>query len=664
MRSSYCFCFSCGRVSRIRHGNDKSDPFTAEAPKRPFLNGSTYNTRGNNASRRLRCGLSPTPCWGTSGTQTYDYSVGPLQLLLHDPMCRPLQLFHHNLSNYFFKTRCVDPGNYFFTNRCVDICNYFSTIRRVDPDTYYFNELDCYSVNYYRFYIYHCSAVRVPGCDREDSVARRLECRTLDREDSVARRLECRTGDREDSVAQRLECRTGDREDSVARWLECRTLDRLKPHGDIHSTHLKLISRISCIEGWKLSINGILLWKTLENANIKFLLTRRLNQDALENVFITTRGKERYHTNPDARQFRAAFCQVPVDSLMLRSDGANCEDDIDSFLLSLESLKIARVDDVLTTPTTQDQCHESVRGTRSTTPTTQDQCHESVRGTRSTTPTTQDQCHESKFAFSVTVMGNKQVIIREAGNELYKINEALTLKGDNEQCVMVSEQGALKGRSTAVVVDKRHAVNGNIVVPPFPERMEMAMFAMPKVKNGRKGGPPADRRRSSRVTRVPRRLVDAASDSSSSDTDDLGTVNQALRQQLQDVQRQLYEAQASNTQPRPPVAQSFTSVPTATASSPLQPAGLATAMPILHLPVTPVPTTQPGTSALDSQGTDLQALLASALQQMAGTTQLGTAQGESPMTPFLILGATLDPKIKATIWAHQYIDLGSLVPPH
>ena len=164
----------------------------------------------------------------------------------------------------------------------------------------------------------------------------------------------------------------------------------------ITSVILSSCGRISCIEGWKLSINGILLlWKTLENANIKFLLTRRLNQDALENVFTTTRGKGRYHTNPDARQFRAAFCQVFVDSLMLKSNGANCEDDIDLFLLSLESLKIARVGDVPTTPTTQGQCHESVRGTRSTTPTTQDQCHESVRGTRSTTPTTQDQCHES-----------------------------------------------------------------------------------------------------------------------------------------------------------------------------------------------------------------------------------------------------------------------------
>ena len=149
---------------------------------------------------------------------------------------------------------------------------------------------------------------------------------------------------------------------------------------------------------------------------------------------------------------------------------------------------------------------------------------------------------------------------------------------------------------------------------------------------------------------MPRRLVDAVSDSSSSDADDLANVNQALRQQLQDVQRQLYEAQASSTQPRPPVAQSSTSVPTATASSPLQPAGLATAMPILHLPldgpspVTPVPTPQPGTPTLDSQGTDLQALLDSALQQMSGTTQLGTAQGQSPHDSLPDLGGYTGPQ--------------------
>ena len=39
-------------ASRSRPGNDKSDPFTAQAPKRPFLNTNTYSTRGNIESRR------------------------------------------------------------------------------------------------------------------------------------------------------------------------------------------------------------------------------------------------------------------------------------------------------------------------------------------------------------------------------------------------------------------------------------------------------------------------------------------------------------------------------------------------------------------------------------------------------------------------------------
>ena len=116
--------------------------------------------------------------------------------------------------------------------------------------------------------------------------------------------------------------------------------------------------RLACSEGRKQCSS--LLWKTLENANIKFLLTRRLNQDALENMFATIIEKGRYHTNPDARQFRAAFRQVLVDSLMLKSDGANCEDDLDSFLLSLKSLKTARVDDILTTLTTQDGTPQAV----------------------------------------------------------------------------------------------------------------------------------------------------------------------------------------------------------------------------------------------------------------------------------------------------------------
>ena len=71
------------------------------------------------------------------------------------------------------------------------------------------------------------------------------------------------------------------------------------------------------------------------DCNEKFLVTGRHNQDALENLFSTIRGKGRYRINPDATQFRSAFRQVLVDSLMPKRDGANGKDDLDSFLLSL-----------------------------------------------------------------------------------------------------------------------------------------------------------------------------------------------------------------------------------------------------------------------------------------------------------------------------------------
>ena len=53
------------------------------------------------------------------------------------------------------------------------------------------------------------------------------------------------------------------------------------------------------------------LWSTLHNdSGFKFLLTSRLNQDCVENLFSVIRAKGAGCDNPDARQFRAAFSQV------------------------------------------------------------------------------------------------------------------------------------------------------------------------------------------------------------------------------------------------------------------------------------------------------------------------------------------------------------------
>lgn len=75
-------------------------------------------------------------------------------------------------------------------------------------------------------------------------------------------------------------------------------------------------------------------------------------------------------------------------------------------------------------------------------------------------------------------MGNKLGLIKHAGNELYLINEALSLRHRGGEYEMIREQNALKGRMAKMVVENTHAVNGNLVVPPFPEGTEMAMFGM------------------------------------------------------------------------------------------------------------------------------------------------------------------------------------------
>ena len=59
-----------------------------------------------------------------------------------------------------------------------------------------------------------------------------------------------------------------------------------------------------CIEGLQLTILGIgSLMKDLKNEGYKYVLTRRLQQDALENYFSFIREKGGWNKNPTARQF-------------------------------------------------------------------------------------------------------------------------------------------------------------------------------------------------------------------------------------------------------------------------------------------------------------------------------------------------------------------------
>ena len=58
----------------------------------------------------------------------------------------------------------------------------------------------------------------------------------------------------------------------------------------------------------------------------------------MENMFSVIRGKGGDRNNSDPQQFSAAFRQVVVDQLLKPSDFGNCQDDLDSILLSLNHM--------------------------------------------------------------------------------------------------------------------------------------------------------------------------------------------------------------------------------------------------------------------------------------------------------------------------------------
>ena len=96
--------------------------------------------------------------------------------------------------------------------------------------------------------------------------------------------------------------------------------------------------RIKCLNGLLVSLNDILLiWEDLnQNHNFKFLFTRRLNTDPLENFFGTIRQQGGNCYNPSPTQFTRALRKLLFSSLLNSSTG-NCAEDLDSLLSQFSS---------------------------------------------------------------------------------------------------------------------------------------------------------------------------------------------------------------------------------------------------------------------------------------------------------------------------------------
>ena len=115
----------------------------------------------------------------------------------------------------------------------------------------------------------------------------------------------------------------------------CKFLSSLKVVNP--KTQLDVTQNLKCLDGFQITINAILfLWKELhEKESLKFLLTRRLNQDPLENFFGAIRQQGGNVDNPTPLQFTRAFRKLFYDNFLAPTNG-NCFQDFDVVLVGTD----------------------------------------------------------------------------------------------------------------------------------------------------------------------------------------------------------------------------------------------------------------------------------------------------------------------------------------
>ncbi|CAG9771509.1 unnamed protein product [Ceutorhynchus assimilis] len=97
-------------------------------------------------------------------------------------------------------------------------------------------------------------------------------------------------------------------------------------------------SRMPFKTGWLTTINATKeLWSVCRNMGFKFLRTRSLNPDPLENQFSSIRHFGAENTNPNCYQFVSCFKTSVLNNLVTPVSNRNCEMDGTSILDNLQS---------------------------------------------------------------------------------------------------------------------------------------------------------------------------------------------------------------------------------------------------------------------------------------------------------------------------------------
>jgi hypothetical protein len=92
---------------------------------------------------------------------------------------------------------------------------------------------------------------------------------------------------------------------------------------------------VYCLQGWCLALKAMeMLSEELLSENYKYVMTKRFNQDALENFFSQIRNQGGHRSHPTVSEFQASY-QVVCLNVGVHSKKANCEDDAHQFLVDM-----------------------------------------------------------------------------------------------------------------------------------------------------------------------------------------------------------------------------------------------------------------------------------------------------------------------------------------
>lgn len=112
-------------------------------------------------------------------------------------------------------------------------------------------------------------------------------------------------------------------------------IQRLSNMRYVHPKTLQPVKCIPSLKNWVFTLRGFQkIWKFVNNAGIKYLKTRNINQDPLENFFGMIRSHGRRNINPSCSQFCGSYKTLLINNFTSkRSLGNNCENKNDGDLL-------------------------------------------------------------------------------------------------------------------------------------------------------------------------------------------------------------------------------------------------------------------------------------------------------------------------------------------